>query len=65
MEDPSGWLYTPVPLNERARIDTTLPFEELKRRFRINVAAQAADEAPDFSQRIQAGLPTPSKLASD
>jgi hypothetical protein len=40
------------------RIDTTLPFEELRRRSLINEAAQAADGAPDFSQRIRASLPT-------
>jgi len=40
------------------RIDTTLPFEELRRRSLINEAAQAADNAPDFSQRIRASLPT-------
>jgi hypothetical protein len=40
------------------RIDTTLSFEELRRRSLINVAAQAADNAPDFSQRIRASLPT-------
>jgi Domain of unknown function (DUF4105) len=40
------------------RIDTTLPFEELRRRSQINEAAEAADNAPDFSQRIRASLPT-------
>jgi Domain of unknown function (DUF4105) len=40
------------------RIDTTLPFEELRRRSQINEAAKAADSAPDFSQRIRASLPT-------
>ena len=40
------------------RIDTTLPFEELRRRSLINGAAQAADSAPDFSKRIRASLPT-------
>jgi hypothetical protein len=40
------------------RIDTTLPFEELRRRSLISDAAQAADRAPDFSQRIRASLPT-------
>jgi hypothetical protein len=40
------------------RIDTTLSFEELRRRSLINEAAQAADNTPDFSQRIRASLPT-------
>jgi Domain of unknown function (DUF4105) len=45
-------------LHYSGRIDTTLPFEELRRRSLINEAAQAADSAPDFSQRIRASLPT-------
>ena len=40
------------------RIDTTLSLEELRRRSLINEAAQAADSAPDFPQRIRASLPT-------
>jgi len=40
------------------RVDTTLPFDELRRRSQINEAAQAADGAPDFSERIRASLPT-------
>jgi hypothetical protein len=40
------------------RIDTTLPFDELRQRSQINEAAQAADNAPDFSDRIRASLPT-------
>ena len=39
-------------------IDTTLPFDELRRRSLINEAARAADGAPDFSQRIRESLPT-------
>jgi Domain of unknown function (DUF4105) len=56
--------YIPQYLYERAGIDTSMPFEELKRRSHINTAAQAADDAPDFSQRIRAGLPAPPKLPS-
>jgi hypothetical protein len=43
------------------RMDTTLPFDELRRRSLINEAARAADDAPDFSQRIRASLPTISR----
>lgn len=39
------------------RLDTTLPFEELRARSHINDAARAADGAADFSARIRAGLP--------
>jgi hypothetical protein len=40
-------------------LDTSLSFAELKQRSHINARAQAAGEAPDFSQRIRAGLPRP------
>jgi hypothetical protein len=39
-------------------VDRALPFEELRRRSRINDVALAADNTPDFSQRIRASLPT-------
>ena len=39
-------------------LDTTLPFNELRRRSRINDAAQAAGDSPEFSQLIRASLPT-------
>lgn len=45
-------------LYHSGRVDTTLPFDELRRRSRINEAAQAAEVGPDFSQRIRASLPT-------
>jgi hypothetical protein len=38
-------------------LDTSLPFEELENRSHINSAAVAAENAPDFSERIRAGLP--------
>ena len=56
--------YVPQYLYERHAIDTSLPLEELKRRSHINAAAQASDNAADFSQRIRATLPMPSKLPS-
>ncbi len=46
-----GYLY------DSGRIDTSLPYEELRRRSLINAAAQAADGSPDFSERIRASLP--------
>ena len=49
--------YTPEYVYETGRLDQSLPFEELRRRSHVNAAAQAADQAPDFSQRIRAGLP--------
>jgi len=49
--------YTPEYAYEQGRLDRSLPFEELQSRSRVNDAARAADAAPDFSQRIRAGLP--------
>jgi hypothetical protein len=40
-------------------VDSTLPFDELRRRSRINEPAVAADDALDFSRRIRASLPVP------
>jgi hypothetical protein len=51
--------YAPEYIYERGRLDTRLPFAELKRLSHINTRAQAAGDAPDFSQRIRAGLPMP------
>ena len=48
-------------LYHSGRVDTTLPFDELRRRSLINDAAKAADGAPDFSDRIRASLPTISR----
>jgi hypothetical protein len=47
-----SYLYT------SGRVDTSLPFEELRRRSQINEVAEAADGASDFSDRIRASLPT-------
>jgi hypothetical protein len=51
--------YTPAYVYESGRMDRSLPFEELHRRSLVNAAGQAADQAPDFSRRIRAGLPGP------
>jgi len=44
-------------LYERGAIDNSLPFAELKRISLINTKAQAANDSPDFSQKIREGLP--------
>jgi hypothetical protein len=44
-------------LYHSGRVDTTLPFEELRRRSLINDAARKAEGAADFSQQIRAALP--------
>jgi hypothetical protein len=45
-------------LYHSGRIDTSLPFDELRRRSLINAAVEKAGDAPDFSDRIRKGLPT-------
>jgi len=45
-------------LYRSGRIDTTLPFDELRQQSLINDKAQAADGAADFPERIRAALPT-------
>jgi len=42
---------------ERGVIDTSLPFDELRRRSDITERAKAADADPEFSKRIREGLP--------
>jgi hypothetical protein len=46
-----GYLYV------SGRVNTSLPLDELRRRSLINDVALAAGDAPDFSERIRAGLP--------
>jgi len=40
-------------LYERGVLDRSVPFVELKCRAHINSRAQAADNAPDFSERTR------------
>ncbi len=49
-------------LYEQGRIDTSLPFDELKKRSWVVARAKAADQAPDFSVRIRDGLPQPAPV---
>ena len=49
--------YVPQYAYEVGRLDTSLPFEELRRRSRVNERAVAADHDADFSRRIRVGLP--------
>jgi hypothetical protein len=44
-------------LYERGRIDTALPFADLRRRSEITERANAAGTASDFSRQIRVGLP--------
>ena len=51
----NGWLDR--YLYDVGLVDTTMPFEELRRRSHINEAALAADDNPEFSQAIRKSLP--------
>jgi len=49
--------YIDEMLYERKRLDTSLPFAELKKQSYINPRAKSADKDPAFSQLIRVGLP--------
>jgi hypothetical protein len=51
--------YLPEYLYESKALATRIPFDELQRQAHINPVAQAADQSPDFSQRIRANLEKP------
>jgi hypothetical protein len=42
---------------ERGRIDTSMPFDEMRRRSDVTDEALASLDSPDFSERIRVGLP--------
>ena len=44
---------------DQGRLDTSLPFPELRARSDITGKAKAADADPEFSARIREGLPGP------
>jgi hypothetical protein len=52
--------YVSAYLYESNKLDTRLPFEQLQRQAHINPVAQAADQSPDFSQRIRVAIEKPS-----
>lgn len=56
--------HVPEYLYEQGRLDTRLPFVELRRRSQLNAAARSADDAADFSRRIRVGLPEAGRLAA-
>lgn len=49
--------YLDEMLYERGKLDQTLSFAELKQRSLINLRADAADQASDFSRLIRVGMP--------
>ena len=46
---------------ENGNLDDSMPYEQLEARSHINAAAMAANDDPDFSNRIRVGLPVPIK----
>jgi hypothetical protein len=52
--------YTAEYAYELGRLDTTLPFAELRKKSYINKRAHEAGNDSDFSLKIRAGLPLPS-----
>jgi hypothetical protein len=53
--------HVPEYLYESGRLDSRVPFAELQRRSHVNAAAQVADKAEDFSQRIRATPVAPAR----
>ena len=51
--------YAPQYAYENGGLDTSIPFEELKRRSYINPRAHTIGNDPEFSQKIREGLPRP------
>ena len=51
--------YVPEYSMNPGSLATRLPFDELQRQAHINPVAQAADQSPDFSQRIRAAIEKP------
>ena len=63
-DDPFDWRllangYVDGMLYERGRIDTNLPFAELRVRSDVTERAKACGSRDDFSRCIREGLPTP------
>lgn len=56
--------HTPEYVYERGRLNTSMPFDELRRRSHINEAAQRADTAADFSRQIRIALPPAAGVAA-
>lgn len=57
--------YTAEYAYEIGGLDTSLPFEELRRRGHVNERARAAIADEDFSQKIREGMPMPPPATMD
>ncbi len=54
--------FLPGYLYDHRVVVTTMPLAELIERARISGKAKAADQSPDFSQAIRAGVPSPTRM---
>jgi hypothetical protein len=57
--------YVPQYAYEIGGLDSSLTFDELRRRGYVNERAQSAVAAVDFSQRIRKGMPLPAPLSME
>jgi hypothetical protein len=55
--------HVPDYLYEQGKLDTSLPFEEVRERAHVNGRAWLADQAPDFSAQIRAAPSAPPRDA--
>ena len=51
--------HVPEYLYEQGRLDTSVPFEQLRERGHINARARAVDDIEDFSRAIRVATPAP------
>jgi hypothetical protein len=51
--------YMPLYAYERGALDTSIPYEELRRLSYVNPRARALGDDPEFSRKLREGLPAP------
>ena len=54
--------YLPQYAQEQGSLDTSLPFEELRRRSDVKQTGRAAYASEDFSRRIREDIPAPPQV---
>jgi hypothetical protein len=55
--------YAAEQMYANGRIDTRMPYEQLKAASHVNEKANRADQSPEFSRQIREGLPVPARAA--
>jgi len=51
--------YAPQYAYELGALDTTIPFDELRKKSHINPKVRIIGDDPEFSKKIREGLPSP------